>query len=56
MGKNETFEEISDDRRGVLLHAAAKALGAVGVCVAIAVCTSHVTKSAAQSEASPISA
>ncbi len=64
MGENETSEEISDDRRRVLLHAAAKALGAVGVCVAIAVCTLYVTISTAQStkedqpkagsEASPI--
>ncbi len=64
MGENETAEEISDDRRRVLLRAAAKALGAVGVCVAIAVCTLYVTSSTAQntkedqpkagSEASPI--
>jgi Cytochrome P460 len=64
MRKNETSEEINDDRRRVLLHATAKALGAFGVWGAIAVCTLYVTNSTAQStkedqpktgsEASPI--
>jgi hypothetical protein len=63
MPNNETSEQINDDRRGVLLHATAKALGAFGVCAAVAVCTLYVTSSTAQSppeqpkagsEASPI--
>jgi Cytochrome P460 len=59
MRKNLTSEETGHDRRPVLVHVAAQAVGVFGVCAAIAVCVLYVTRSTAQStqaggEASPI--